>query len=398
MSEVLAELKKGFEDFKAENKKAIDAVNVLVKESENGTREGVKQALAKAEEAAKKVTEVSDRLLEAEQKLVSGIAAGKQAPKSLGQLVTESDEYKAFSSRKMRNMEITVQMNTITGQAGSPAENSEILVGPHRIPGIIPGAFRRLRIKDVILPGQTSSNIVKYTREKTFTNNAAERNEGVTKPESVLEFEQIDAPVATIAHFIKASEQLREDAPLAMSYINARMIYGVELKEEQQIVAGNGSNPAMLGMTGSGMHTAFNPATGDNQLDSINKAIYAIIAADYYPTAIVLNPADWGAIERLKVGSSDDRYIVGDPKTAMGPILWGLPVVVSNSMTSGKLFVAAFDIAFQYFQRSEVRLEITNADGTDFQKNLLTIRAEKRGVLAGYVPAATRYGSLVLAG
>ena len=112
---------------------ALDSVKALVKETESGTKESVKAAMDKADKLAKDVTAVSDRLLEAEQKLVEGVKSGKTAPKSLGLLVVESDEYKNHVSGKNNKFTITlkgdfdVQANTITGQTGSPPANSTLL-------------------------------------------------------------------------------------------------------------------------------------------------------------------------------------------------------------------------------------------------------------------------------
>jgi hypothetical protein len=54
------------------------------------------------------------------------------------------------------------------------------------------------------------------------------------------------------------------------------------------------------------------PETGEIALDSLNRAKYAIIGADYMPNVIILNPADWGAIERVKSTASSNDYAAGD--------------------------------------------------------------------------------------
>jgi HK97 family phage major capsid protein len=168
----------------------------------------------------------------------------------------------------------------------------------------------------------------------------------------------------------------------------------VELRIDSQLVAGNGTAPNISGMTDSGNYTAFTPETGDTALDSLNRAKYLVEAADYAANAIIMNPADWGDIERLK--GNDDHYIVGNPHSAIGPVLWGLPVVVTNSMTENKLLVGAFNIAYQVFNRQGVVVEIFAQDDTNVQKNLLTIRAEARLALATYRPTSVRFGNLTV--
>ena len=398
--EVLEELKNGFKDFKEANKKDVDALNTLIEESKNGTDKSVKEAMALAEKSVKDITDVSNRLLEAEQKLVAGIANGKEDPKSLGQLVVETDQFKAFAAGENPKCRIELKQlfdpkaSTTTGQTGSPAANSDILLPAHRIPGVIPGAMRRLRVRDLIPSGVTTSNAVEATRELAFTNNAAETAEGVTKPESDITFELYSAPVKTIAHWLKVSTQVKEDAPAIVSHIETRLRYGVELREDQQLIAGDGTGQNLTGMTIAPNIVAFTPTTGDTALDTINKIKYISDNADYQASGIVLNPTDWGNIERLK--DSQNRYIVGDPHSAMGPFLWGLPVVVTPSMTAGQVLIAAFDIAFQLWNRKETVVEMFEQDDKNAQQNLLTIRAEKRVALAGYRPASVRYGALTV--
>jgi HK97 family phage major capsid protein len=351
-----------------------------------------KSAVEVAEKAAKELKAMGDRLLEIEQKQAEGIKYSYEAPKSLGESFATSDEFKAFAEGRTSKARLEIK-NTITGQSGSPAANSDTIVAPQRQAGIVSGAFRTLRIRDVLPFGTTSSNLVEYTRELAFTNNSAETAEGVTKPESALTFELVSAPVKTIAHWLKLSKQVMDDAPALASYVDTRLRYGVDLRIDQQLLNGNGTGQNIGGLAKSGNHTAFTPVSGDNAIDSINRAIYAVAAADYNATAIILNPADWGAIERTK--TTDDAYVFGAPQR-LAPTLWGLPVVATNTMTSGKFMVGAFDMAAQVWNRQGTTVEMSEADDTNFQKNLVTVRAEARLALAIYRPVSIQYGNLTV--
>lgn len=394
------ELKKAFDEFKASQVAANEAVKAMVQEQAKGSKEGLAAAVAKADEAAKQVQVCADKIVALEQKLTGAILAGKEAPKSFAQILVEDPAYKAFASGQTNKCRITLKNgfgarnNTITGQSGSPAANDDTLVSADRRPGIIPGAFRTLRVLDLIARGNTISNAVEFTRELLFTNSAAETAEGVSKPESTLTFELYTKPVVTIAHWLKVSRQIMNDAPALVAYIQNRLRYGVELREETQIVAGNGVGQNLTGMTVSPNFTAFTPTSGDTAIDSINRAIRALDNADYPANGIILNPATWGSIERLK--DENKNYLVGSPFGAIVPTLWGKPIALTPSMTADKLLVAAFDIAFMYLTRQETEVEMSESDDTNFQQNLVTIRAEKRGVLGGLRPASVRYGSLTL--
>lgn len=351
-----------------------------------------KSAVEAAEKAAKELKAMGDRLLEIEQKQAEGIKKGYEMPKSLGESFATSDEFKAFAEGRTSKARLEMK-NTITGQSGSPAANSDTIVAPQRQVGIVSGAFRTLRIRDVMPSGTTSSNLVEYTRELAFTNSAAETAEGATKPEAALTFELVSAPVKTIAHWLKLSKQVMDDAPALASYVDTRLRYGVDLRIDQQLLNGNGTGQNIGGLAKAGNHTAFTPSSGDNAIDSINRAIYAVAAADYNATAIILNPADWGAIERTK--TNDDAYVFGAPQK-LAPTLWGLPVIATNTMTAGKFMVGAFDMAAQVWNRQGTVVEMSEADDTNFQKNLVTVRAEARLALAIYRPASIQYGNLTV--
>lgn len=388
-AQLVQEANETIKAFTDEQKKVHAALNDSLK----ATGEDAKAAVKKAEEAATELQKHSARLLDIEQKMGDAVIQSKAAPETLGQMVIKSDAFKQYAAGATGKLKF--QANTIIGQSGSPLENSSTIVAPQRLAGIIPGATRLLRIRDILPQGNTTSNLVEYSRELLFTNNAAETNEGVKKPESVLTFEEANAPVKTIAHWIKVSKQVLADAPALQSYIDTRMRYGVEYRIDSQLINGNGTNPNISGLLDSGNFTAADtPLTADTALDTLNKAIYKVYEADYAPTAILLNPADWGAIERTK--ATDGQYIIGNPTGLLGPVLWGLPVIVSNAVPQGTFLVGAFDIAAQVWNRENTVVELFEQDEDNVQKNLLTLRAEARLALAIYRPASLVSGDLTL--
>jgi HK97 family phage major capsid protein len=392
------ELKAGFAAFKTAQEQAHASVVALVKEQEKGSKEGIQNAIAVAEKAAASVQAQADRLVALEQKLVKNIMDGKEAPKSFGHLVVEDQSFKAFQSGQAGKCRIVlkngfnVQANTIVGQSGSPAANNDTL-SPAERRGIVGGAFQQLRAKDLIPQGNTNANAVEFTRELAFTSNAAGVAEGASKPQSSLTFELYSAPVVTIASWLKVSTQVRDDAPALIAYIENRLRYGIELAEDIQIIRGTGTQD-LIGMITSPNLTAFTPTSGDTAIDSASRAFRALDAAGYPATGIIMNPATWGKIERLK--STTSEYLVGSPFGQIVPTLWGKPVVLSSSMTADKLLTAAFNMAFLYLTRQETVVEMFEQDDTNVQKNLITIRAEKRAALGGLRPASVRYGNLTV--
>ncbi len=378
-------------EFKASNEEVLAQIAKLVEAGDEVKAE----ALKATEDAVGKVTALADQLVEVEQKIAAGVARGDEAPQSIGQIIANSDEYKAFASNPGigSKFRMEVQASTITGQEGSPPENSDVLVEPGRRPGIVRGAFRALRIADLLVSIPISSNAWDFTREASFTNNAAETAEAASKAETDLTFELQTVNIRTIAHWIKASKQILADAPAVAAYIDTRMRYGVDAREDLQLLVGDGTGQNISGMTLAANRTAFTPVSGDTALDSLNRAKYQLIAADYAADGVIMNPADWGAIERLKTSTSE--YVVGNPFGSIVPMVWGLPVVLSNNMTSGSFQMADFATTYDHLVREGTVVEM-GFDGNDFTKNLVTIRAEKRVALASLRPASALFGALVL--
>jgi HK97 family phage major capsid protein len=352
----------------------------------------------KVDDLATKFAETDAKLRDMIQKAQEGWAGGKPELKTMGREFVDSEQLMQFKAGRSDKARLEVK-NTIVGEGGSPVDPVNTIVAQDRLPGIVPGAFRSLSVLDFFPAGTTNSNQIEYTRETIpggFTNAAAETREGILKPESTLLFELIQDPVRTVAHWLKASRQVLDDAPALETYINRRLSHGVRNRLELQILRGNGTSPNMAGLSASGRSTAFAPVTGESALKSLNRAKYAVIAADETPDVFFMNPADWGSIERDT--TSEGLYVAGDGNAisyvanGIQPLAWGIPVITSNNVQEGKFYCVA-SMATQLFVRSGVTVEMGYVN-TDFTQNLVTILAEMRGALAVFRPDAVRYGDL----
>ena len=318
-----------------------------------------------------------------------------EAPKSFGQEFVSSDAYKSLISGASGRARIELK-NTIIGEAGSPANPVDTLAPADRMPGIVAGAFRSLNLLDFIPTGVTTSNLVEYTKDDVFTNDAVETREAAQKPESDQTFSLVSVPVRTIAHFLKISKQVMDDAPAVATYIDRRLRHGVLNRLQTQVVNGNGTSPNIAGILASGNSTTVTAATGDSAIDFASKLKYAVIAAEYTPNAYFINPADWGKIERIK--KDDEGYVAADGvvsyiNNGLTATLWGLPVVASNAVPAGTLICAASD-AMMLWQRSGVVVEAYEQDDDNVQKNLVTIRAEMRGAFSVFRATAIQKGTI----
>ena len=385
--ELIKKIESSVDQFKVDNEAAIKAMNATL----TATGDEAKAAIKVAEDLAKKVEDQACSIVEMQQKLTDNVVRGKAPVQTLATIVTASPEFKAFATG---GQSFRIQA-AITGQDGSPPENSSTLVQADRR-AFVDGAYRALRLRDIMQSSTTSSNMIEYPRELVATLNAKETAEGETIPESAITYQMVSSPVATIPHLIYASEQALADSPFLEAHINRRLVYGVALRYENQILNGTGLGQNISGILAAGNHTVFTPEAGENALDSANRAIEKVSLADYQATGFIMNTSDWHRIERLKVGSGDDRYIIGDPAGTIITRLWGKPVVVTNQIAANTFICAAFDVANEIVDRAGITVEMSREH--KFDKMVVAIRAYARGTVAHMRPASCFAGNLVTVG
>jgi HK97 family phage major capsid protein len=392
------------DDTQVEIKQALDKITDQVKEAgEKALAEAKKagdlstQSKEKVDELLIKHGELQARLAEVEQKAARRPGGDEQTEfKTVGQRVVESEAFKGMNSSAKKSMTVAMErkdlMNvTATVGAGVSAANSLVL--GDRQPGIIAQPERKMTIRDLLMPGQTDTNSVEYVRETGFTNNAATVAEGATRAKSNLTFDLKTAPIRTIAHMFKASRQLLDDAKGLASYIDGRARYGLGFREELQFLFGDGTGTNILGIVPQA--SAFAPAitlTAPTAIDKLRLAMLQAVLAEYAASGFVLNPIDWTGIELTK--DEQGRYIVGSPINGSTPRLWGLPVVETQAMTAGTFLTGAFNLGAQVFDRQEVEVLLSTENVDDFEKNMVSIRAEERAGLAVYRPESFVTGSL----
>ncbi|HDL9513668.1 TPA: phage major capsid protein [Vibrio cholerae] len=350
------------------------------------------QTRASVDEILTKQGELQARLQEAEQKMLNaGKDNGEEEFRSAGLIVAEKLAAEGVSSNFNGKSRIQMPRSAITSATGSGGG----LVAPDRRAGIIAIPERQMTIRDLIAPGTTTSNMVQYVKETGFTNNAAPVAENTSKPYSDITFSMENASVQTIAHLMKASRQILDDASALASFIDARARYGLMIKEEGQLLYGNGTGANLHGIIPQA--SAYAAPTGaevttEQRIDRLRLAILQAALAEYPATGIVLHPTDWATIELLK--DNTGKYIIGNPQNGTTPTLWRLPVVSTQSINQNAFLVGAFNLGAQIFDRMDIEVLVSTENTDDFEKNMVTLRAEERLAFAVYRPEAFVTGEL----
>lgn len=327
--------------------------------------------------------ELQARLATAEQLLAKVQNGGGEGarPKSMGEQFTEREDFNSFASNPRGKFRAPVSAEISTTTAGD-------LVVPQRVPGIVAPPNQQLRVRDLLSWGRTSSNAVEFVRETGFTNNAAPVAEGTLKPESTLTFEDASAPVATIAHWIRATKQILSDVPMLQSYIDGRLRYGLKLVEDRQLLKGSG-----VGLNIDGVYTQAiayaNPGVvvqAENRLDRLRLALLQAELAEYPADGIVLSPIDWTAIELLK--DTTNGYLFANPRFVTQAGLWGRSIVTTTAMDAGDFLVGAFAMGAQGWDREDVNLTVSLEDRDNVVTNRVTLLVEERVALTVFRPEA----------
>jgi HK97 family phage major capsid protein len=384
------------EDIKAEISKKIEGIeNKIAEFSEKAKADIANTGKISTENTAaldklgEKQLEIAARLLNLEQKGGANDPAPK--PQGWGAQFTNSGSYKNFVEGNTRKAFFEIQNNTVG--VGDIAQEKD------RRPGIVQGPSQPLTLEDILNKVPTTKDAIEYVREGTFSNNAAEVAEKALKPESDITFNSATVNIANVAHWIKISTQLAADSPALQAYIETRMRYGVNRRVETQLAVGNGTTPNIGGLFKAGNFTPHGYAlaaltsTVSKKLELFRRIIADLTIAGYPGDAILMNPMDWAVLELDMLGTP---ALQGQVRVdEMGNTrLWGLPIIQSIGVAPDTFLIGSFRQAATLYVRSDVKVEMFEQDVDNVQKNLITLRAERRLALSVEVPAAIRGGDL----
>ena len=375
------------EDIKSLKEASLGSADV--KEKVVKAAEEVAEITDKITKAQKELNERQDEFeTELEDKIGKGFAGRKtlDLDKKLSEALDESDMTSSKPGRAYISFKSWDQVNSgmatkdVTDVAGS---GGPLLVAQTR-PGIIGPATRDLRIRDLVPVLQTSSSSIDFMQEDSHTDNAqTQAAQGDVKGESDFVFSKENEPVITIAHFVQVSTQMLDDVAALRSYIEMRMRFLLDLEEEDQILNGSGTNElngikTQATAYDTSLTTSTDPA-GRQKVDIIRAAILQSALAHYQPSGVVVHPADWFDMETLK--DTNEQYLFARAQDSAVPRLWGLPVVSTTAQTQTEFTVGAFRLGAALYDRQQAAVQLSTEDSDNFQRNLVTIRAERREAL-----------------
>ncbi|MES2842465.1 MAG: phage major capsid protein [Pseudomonadota bacterium] len=346
-------------------------------------------------------SEFADRLTYLEQKGALRQSEGDTKPRNsfgiaLSQKLADNPALKEWKSDSGRRLANRVAIEFDLDLKAAIVNVGDTMAAYERTPGIVSLATRRRWIWEYMPSSQTSASGVEYLVESGSVLVAGQQaSEGATKQESTPGFTLKRADCQTFAHWTQMSRQVFSDQPALAGFLQDRLMNGVWLKLEQQIINGNGTAPQLSGLLDSGN---FVPYTGGDvavsKVDHIRNAIAVLQQGDYSAGLVIVNPLDWKEME-LERGD-DGQYTWAEPSAMQPPTLWGLPVHVTNSVAAGTFIVLDPSATYLWTRQTATMLLSDSHEGT-FIQNVLTALCEARFAFGVLRPEAIVAGLYVAA-
>ncbi len=255
--------------------------------------------------------------------------------------------------------------------------------------------YRRPLVTDLFSTGTISGTSIRYFVEAGVEGGFATVAEGGQKPQlHIQDPTPVVDSVKKIAAWFDVDDEMIEDLPFWVSELNNRGLYLLSVKEEDQILNGDGTGSNLDGVLHrSGVQAMTYPAGGI--AEAIFKAMTQIqtvtgLSAD----GVVINPADYQDLRLSKDGNGQyfgGGYFAGQygqGGIALQPQIWGLSTVVTPAVPVGAPVVGAFKQAATVYRKGGVKVDATNSDQGKFTKDIVTTRIEERLALAVRVPSA----------
>ena len=280
--------------------------------------------------------------------------------------------------------------NTYTGE----------VIESDRLPGVYFDPDRATHVRQFLTQTSTTSDNVRYVQETAYTDGTATQTEGSDKGISDFSLEAKDAPVRTIASYIRVSRQMLDDTAFLTSYINQRLPKKLFLEEDDQILYGNGSNDNLEGITA--VAQSFAAITGLSLVSRFDALVNSISQVrtdngEYQASAIMLNPEDYYIM--LVEKDNENRYYFPDAVRFGGqpPRVAGVPVITNTAVAADDFIVGDFNLGATMALREGVSLQFFEQDQDNVIKNLVTVRVEERLALPIHNPNAFVYGDFTTA-
>lgn len=345
---------------------------------------GDKAAAASYEKAMASVTELIEKMGEAAQRVTPKVSVNeRKVPFNV-----EDVEKGMKAVKEGARQNIVFQINDekdldYLGKSTSTGDLTGDVIEPDRDPAVTRDPVRATFMEDIADTATTNSDYVSWVEVTTETGAPATTAELNAMPEKDFAFEEFKKPVEKVGVINKHSVELLSDAPQLVNEIRNWLREDLNIVIDTQLLSGNGTPPNLQGILGTA--TALDAAAigtqsvaEANNFDVLRIAMTKIMIdgkGKFMPNYVVMNPADTEAFDLTK--DADGRYILPAFYSANGMMVRGARVIENTGISAGDFLVGDFR-KLHVRRKGGVEVELTNADGTDFQKDILTVKLRRR--------------------
>jgi len=247
----------------------------------------------------------------------------------------------------------------------TPANPVPTGLAPALAAGMSPANFRPTLVD--LIPEVAMSGGVLQVPDLDVTGGAAPHAQGAPKTEAAMIFAGRSNKAASIATYIRASDELLDDVAGLESWLRVFLPFLVKVAEEKELL-GDGTTSNIVGVFTPGLCPVYTgPAT------TVDEAIGGMLAQaatpGVMPDTIVLSAADWAKLS-LQGGSA--RVDLA------GGAYAGVDLVVSPNLVAGKIVVGPFQSLAAIGREGGILVEGTNSHASDFVSNISAVRAQSR--------------------
>jgi HK97 family phage major capsid protein len=298
------------------------------------------------------------------------------AAMSWGETFTSSEQFRSYGgagSTGPVTMPVgLLELRQVTPAAASdPITTSALggLVRPHVYDPLPPTL--RTPLLDAVNREPVGVGSVEYFYwEPVPVPNAPEVAEGAVKPPMDATLVEKAVALRTYAWWKAVTRQALEDYARIRAIIEGRLREGLLRAIQAAIVAAITANTDIPTVTGGG-----------SLLAAIRNGIATVDTNGYSANAVILNPADWAALDVSVMGIAS---IIPGIQSAF----WGLTPIPSPGMTAGTAVVGDLRGGVTYFDRNATTVFVTDSHADFFLRNQLVILGETRGYPAVTEPLA----------
>jgi len=361
--------------------KLADATDELAK---------VKEAVENGEKGADELSEAIEAV-KAAQAEVDAADEAQELIKSLG-----SGEGPAEKEESMEKAK-SVGEHFVKFREGHENADNRIIATPFKTAGdpttttnLVATQFDREPVRRVAAPLSVldlfgrktiSDPIYSWNVYSSTTGSVSTTGEGNTKNKLTYAYAPKTATLKKLTGLIKVTEELFNDAPYMVDAINQDLIDDLNAARQTQAVTD------LLATSG-----VLTKSVSAAKAIDIFKGILDVAAAvenatNIAPDAVVVTPALW-LILRSAVDENGQFYAGSPFSDSEYSRLFEMTFVKSADVTANHFIVGAFARGAELVSKADgIRIDSSNSNDVDFEKNLVSVRAEAREVLAVKRPA-----------